>query len=82
MVAGRRRRVPQKMLLILTQSRKVSQSFCARLRRLREKKYVFLYNKLINSWNTDIWKIVIFTLILEAPIQYFCLTNSVSFCVR
>ena len=28
--------------------------------------YVLLYNKLINSWNTDVWRIVIFTLILGA----------------
>ena len=35
--------------------------------------YVLLYNKVINSWNTCIWKIVIFALVLGAPIQYFCL---------
>ena len=46
--------------------------------------YGLLYNKLINSWNTDVWKNVIFTLILGTPIQYFCLKNckqnSVCFC--
>ena len=50
--------------------------------------YVLLYNKLVNSWNTGIWGIVIFTLILGAPIQYFCLklwrrerAERVKFCV-
>ena len=45
----RRRRLSQTMLFILTQRRKVSQSFCARLRRLRATKicsYVLLSKKL------------------------------------
>ena len=37
------------------------------------RHYFLLYNKLINSWNTNVWRIVIFTLILGTPIQYFCL---------
>ena len=33
---------------------------------------ILLYNKPINGWNTGVWKIVIFALVLGAPIQYFC----------